>query len=70
MSVRSTRNKGWRKGSRVLVTEGHHHRSSEPAVLLVDNKTGNVTPVSVQAAYIIADKLVDQAELLEGRTTS
>lgn len=66
MSKSSKRNKGWSHGTRVQVTNGHMHRATEqPAVLLIDNKTGNVTPISTQAAFIIADKLVDQAEQLE-----
>lgn len=58
--------RSWNNGTRIHVTLGHMHRAREQdAVLIIDNKTGNVTPVSVQAAYKIADALVDHAEQLD-----
>lgn len=49
----------------MVVRLGHHHHSDEPAVVLIDAHTGNVTPVTPEGAFAIADRLVDYAERLE-----
>lgn len=52
----------------MIIRLGHQNHSTEPAVVLIDALTGNVTPVTVEGAFAIADRLVDEAERLEART--
>lgn len=68
MTKPGERAKGRRGGKRLVIRLGHHHHSTEAAVVIIDTLTGNVTPVTAEGAFAIADRLVDQAELLE-RTT-
>lgn len=60
--------KSRRGGKRLVIRLGHHHHSTEPAVVIIDALTGNVTPVSAEGAFAVADRLVDEAERLEART--
>lgn len=65
----SGQRRAFRQGTRIHITVGHMwHAPAEQAVLIIDNKTGNVTPISVPAAYNIANQLVDLAEQLERGT--
>ena len=60
--------KNRRSGKRLVVRLGHQHHSAEPAVVIIDTLTGNVTPVSAEGAFAVADRLVDEAERLDAGT--
>lgn len=67
MTGKATRaHRNWINGNRIKVTEGHFKdHPDKTCVILLDHKTGNVTTLSVPAAYKLADQLVDLAEQLE-----
>lgn len=70
MPTKGEKQQAWRKGKRLSVFIGHHPKNkAEPAVIIYDNATGLFTPLSVEATYRVADKLIDTAEQLEQRNT-
>lgn len=70
MTSTAKKRRSWENGGRIHITAGHMHKATEqPAVLIIDNLTGNVTPISTSAAYKVANQLVDLAETLERNHT-